>query len=60
MGDAADGAPEVAGTFCEPEPQPDPPRPPATAPLAECAAAHDGQSADAWLTMLYRMYGWLD
>jgi len=29
----------------------------ATAPLYECAAAHDGQPPDAWLRMLYRMYG---
>lgn len=33
---------------------------PATAPLFEVAAAHDGQPAKDWLTMFYRMYGSLE
>ncbi len=40
--------------------EPDPPRPSATCPLFEAAATHDGQPADAWLRMFYRVYGWPD
>ncbi len=59
------------GTFCEPETaQRDPVRfsspyehettVPATAPLYQFAAAHDGLAADLWLLAFYRVYGWLD
>ncbi len=33
---------------------------PATAPLMEVAAHHDGQPLTPWMQMLYRRYGWLD
>jgi len=49
---------DVAGTFCEPDPQPDPPRETATAPMVECLAAHHGLSLEAYVALLYdALYG---
>lgn len=40
---------------------PDPQPAPATAPLYDVAAHHDGQlDSEAWLKMFYRMYGEMD
>jgi hypothetical protein len=43
-----------------PKVEPEPVRKPATVPLYQAAAAHDGQPADAWLVMFYRLYGDLE